>query len=196
MKTTGQITSVSVNFKNSKGKITLDIDTKNVETLNLLNDLKQKEKKLDIEIKQHREKRSLNANAYFWKLLNEICEYQDVDPIEDYKRRVEELGYFNISTIPEEDFYLWKEAWESRGIAWKIEKLDTEIINNEEICTVVLYKGSSTFNTKQMAKLIDDLVQDCKAVGIETKPQAEIYSLLKEWEEEHKNGKEYLLNLF
>ena len=72
MKTTGQITSVSVNFKNSKGKITLDIDTKNVETLNLLNDLKQKEKKLDIEIKQHREKRSLNANADFWKLLNKI----------------------------------------------------------------------------------------------------------------------------
>ena len=186
MKTTGQITSVSVNFKNSKGKITLDIDTKNVETLNLLNDLKQKEKKLDIEIKQHREKRSLNANAYFWKLLNEICEYQDVDPIEDYKRRVEELGYFNISTVPEEDFHLWKEAWESRGIAWKIEKLDTEIINDEEICTVVLYKGSSTFNTKQMTKLIDDLVQDCKTVGIETKPQAEIDSLLKEWEEEHK----------
>ena len=189
MKTTGQITDVSVNFKNSKGKITLDIDTKNVSTLNLLNDLKQKEKKLDIEIKQHREKRSGRANRYFWELLNQICEYQDVDPIKDYKRRVEELGYFNVSTVPEQDFYLWKEAWESRGIAWTIEKLDSEIINDEEICTVVLYKGSSTFNTKQMTKLIDDLVQDCKAVGIETKPQAEIDSLLKEWEEEHKNGK-------
>lgn len=186
MKTTGQITDVSVNFKNSKGKITLDIDTKSIETLNLLNDLKQKEKKLDIEIKQHREKRSGRANRYFWELLNQICEYQDVDPIEDYKRRVEELGYFNISTVPEEDFYLWKEAWESRGIAWTLEKLDSETINDEEICTVVLYKGSSTFNTVQMAKLIDDLVQDCKTVGIETKPQAEIDSLLKEWEEEHK----------
>ena len=56
MRTTGQITDVSINFINSKGKITLDIDTKNVETLDLLNKLK--EKKLDIEIKQHREKRS------------------------------------------------------------------------------------------------------------------------------------------
>ena len=35
MKTTGQITDVSINFKNSKGKIVLDINTKNVETLDL-----------------------------------------------------------------------------------------------------------------------------------------------------------------
>ena len=56
MKTTGQITDVSVNFKNSKGKITADLDTRNKETLDFLNSLKGK--KLDIEIKQHREKRS------------------------------------------------------------------------------------------------------------------------------------------
>ena len=49
-----------------------------------------------------------------------------------------------------------------------------------------LYYGSSSFNTKQMSRLIDGVVQDCKACGIETKPQQEIDSLLKEWEEEHK----------
>ena len=189
MKTTGQITDVSVNFKNSKGKITLDIDTKNVSTLNLLNDLKQKEKKLDIEIKQHREKRSGRANRYFWELLNQICEYQDVDPIEDYKRRVFELGIFKITPVLEEDFGTWKKVWEERGIAWACEKLDTKIINGIKICDLVLYYGSSSFNTKQMSRLIDNLVQDCKAWGIETKTQQEINSLLQEWEEEHKNGK-------
>ena len=187
MKTTGEITEVSVNFKNSKGKITLDIDTKNVETLELLNKLK--EKKLDIEIKQHREKRSGRANRYFWELLNEICELQNIDPIEDYKRRVFELGIFKITPVLEEDFETWKKVWEERGIAWACEKLDTKEINGIKICDLVLYYGSSSFNTKQMARLIDNLVQDCRAVGIETKPQEEIDSLLKEWEEEHKNGK-------
>lgn len=187
MKTTGQITDVSVNFLNSKGKITLDIDTRNVETLDLLNNLK--EKKLDIEIKQHREKRSGRANSYFWELLNEICEYQNIDPIEDYKRRVFELGIFKITPVLEEDFSTWKKVWEEKGIAWACEKLDTKTINGIKVCDVVLYYGSSSFNTKQMSRLIDNLVQDCKAEGIETKPQKEIDSLLREWEEEHKNGK-------
>ena len=184
MKTTGQITDVSINFINSKGKITLDIDTKNVETLDLLNKLK--EKKLDIEIKQHREKRSGRANRYFWELLTEICEYQNIDPIEDYKRRVFELGIFKITPVLEEDFQTWKKGWEKQGIAWSCEKLDTKIINGIKICDVVLYYGSSSFNTKQMSRLIDNLVQDCKACGIETKPQQEIDSLLEEWEEEHR----------
>ena len=33
-----------------------------------------------------------------------------------------------------------------------------------------------------MARLIDGVVQDCKVYGIETKTQAEIDSLLKEWD--------------
>ena len=47
-----------------------------------------------------------------------------------------------------------------------------------------LYYGSSSFNSKQMSRLINDLVEDCKEVGIETKPQAEINSLLESWDKQ------------
>ena len=45
-----------------------------------------------------------------------------------------------------------------------------------------VYKGSSEMNRKEMSILIDGLVSECKEAGIETKPKAEIDSLLKEWD--------------
>jgi hypothetical protein len=45
-------------------------------------------------------------------------------------------------------------------------------------CTnVILYYGSSTYNTAQMSLLIDHLVQDAKALGIETMTPQELEAL-------------------
>lgn len=68
---------------------------------------------------------------------------------------------------------------ESIGLAWFTEIVD--IAPNNKV-VVNAYYGSSSYNSKQMSKLIDDLVQDCQAVGIETKPIEEINALLKEIE--------------
>lgn len=73
--------------------------------------------------------------------------------------------------------------WQDKGIAWFCETADTEYIGDIEFKIINAYYGSSSFNSKQMSRLINDLVEDCKEVGIETKPQAEIDSLLKEWDE-------------
>ena len=73
--------------------------------------------------------------------------------------------------------------WNAQGIAWFSEILDTEIIGNVEFKIINAYYGSSSFNSKQMSRLINDLVEDCEAVGIETKPKEEIDSLLRSWGE-------------
>ena len=72
--------------------------------------------------------------------------------------------------------------WTAQGIAWFCEIADTIYIGDAEFKIINAYYGSSSFNSKQMARLIDGVVQDCKPYGIETKPQAEIDSLLKEWD--------------
>ena len=43
------------------------------------------------------------------------------------------------------------------------------------------YYGSSTYDTKQMSQLIDNLVQDCKALGIETLTPDKLALLTEEW---------------
>lgn len=51
---------------------------------------------------------------------------------------------------------------------------------------LILYYGSSTYNTEQMSRLIDNIVQDCKAVGIETMTPAELAALKDAWGKEKK----------
>ena len=44
------------------------------------------DKQVEITIKKYNEKRSLNANNYFWTLLQAVCDSENLDPIEEYKR--------------------------------------------------------------------------------------------------------------
>lgn len=178
MQTTGIITDINIDYKTRKSKISLLLDTKEIEVVEQL----KNENKLNVDIKKYRKKRSLNANNYFWKLLQELCELADIDPIEEYKRRVKQLGIFKRLKIMTEDVKTVEKIWTDRGIAWFCEIADTEYIGDTEFKIINAYYGSSSFNSKQMSRLIDGVVQDCKVYGIETKTPEEIESLLKEWD--------------
>lgn len=176
MKLQGKLSDASIDYATQKTKLTFLINN-NITSLEEIENIEL----LDIEVKKHREKRSLNANNYFWKLLRELCELQELDPIEEYKNRVRTLGIFRSMRIEPEHIPAVKKSWENYGIAWWVEIADTEYIGDIEFKILHLYYGSSSFNSKQMSRLIDDLVQDCQAVGIATKTQEEIESLIKEW---------------
>ena len=177
MNSIGTLQDISIDYKTNKPKITLVLDQR--ESISSLEEIK--EDKLSIEIKKYRKPRSLDANKYFWKLLQEVCEYKDIDTIEDYKRRVKELGIFRQFKIMTQDVNTFEKVWTDRGIAWFCEIADTDYIGNTEFKIINAYYGSSSYNSKQMSSLIDNLIQDCKAVGIETKTPAEINSLLESW---------------
>ncbi len=178
MNSIGTLQDISIDYETNKPKITLLLEQR--QSISSLEEIK--EDKLSIEIKKYRKPRSLDANKYFWKLLQEVCDYKDIDTIEDYKRRVKELGIFKQFKIMTQDVKTFEKLWTDRGIAWFCEIVDTTYIGDTEFKIINAYYGSSSYNSKQMSRLIDNLVQDCKAVGIETKPQAEINSLLESWD--------------
>ena len=177
MQTTGIIKDINIDYETRKPKISLLLDTKEIEIVEQL----KNENKLNIDLKKYRKKRSLDANNYFWKLLQKLSELAEIDTKEEYKRRVKELGIFRRFRIEKDNVNTFEKMWTSQGIAWFCEVFDTEIIGDTEFKIINAYYGSSSFNTKQMSRLIDGVVQDCKAYGIETKPKEEIESLLKEW---------------
>ena len=176
--TTGTITDINIDFKTHKTKISLLLDTKQ---LDIVEELKN-EGKLNIGLKKYRKKRSNDANAYFWKLLQELCELAEIDTVKEYKRRIKELGIFKQFRIETKDIKTFEKVWTDRGVAWFCEVADTEYLGDIEFKIIHAYYGSSSYNSKQMSRLIDGVVQDCKIYGIETKPQQEIESLLKEWD--------------
>lgn len=127
----------------------------------------------DVEVKH--KKRSKNANAYFWELLQQLCEEMNIDVISEYKNRVKELGIFRQWEIDNKNAPTFIKVWENNGIAWFCEVVE-EI---EGKCIINAYYGSSSFSSKQMTRLIDNLVQDCRSVGIKTLEDYEIEDLIK-----------------
>jgi hypothetical protein len=130
---------------------------------------------IDIEIKRHRNKRSLDANAYAWVLIDKLAAALSVDKTDVYKEAIRDIGGVSeIVCVRERAAKKLIEAWGTHGIGWQAETLPSKIRG----CTnVVLYYGSSTYDTKQMSLLIDHLVCEAKELGIETMSPDELRRL-------------------
>lgn len=130
-------------------------------------------------IKEKKQRRSLDANAYAWVLLDKLAERLH-EPKEDiYRGYIREIGG-NSETVcvKNEAVDRLTEGWENNGIGWQADTMPSKIAG----CTnVILYFGSSTYDSGQMARLIDFIVQDCEAIGIETKSAEELDRLVAEW---------------
>ena len=127
------------------------------------------------EIYVKKKRRSNSSNSYFWSLLQQLCEELNIDVIEEYKKRVKELGIFQTFELSNENVPTFEYIWNKNGLAWFTEKV--EEIGNKTIINA--YYGSSSYNSKQMSKLIDNLVQDCRSVGIQTLEDIEIEELIR-----------------
>lgn len=136
---------------------------------------KYREKDVAVEIKQYREKRSLDANGYCWSLIDKIAAKMHLDKVEVYREAIKAIG--GVSTIvcvQNVAVDALRDGWQGRGIGWITDTMPSKI----EGCTnVILYYGSSTYDTRQMSILIDHVVQDAKALGIETMTPAELEAL-------------------
>lgn len=143
-----------------------------------------KEHDVSIEVKRWRKKRSLDANAYAWVLIDKIAQATGVPKTEIYRKAIREIGGVSeIVCVRTEAVDKLREGWEAHGLGWQTDVMPSKI----EGCTnVVLYYGSSTYDTQQMAALIDSLAQEAQALGIETLPPHEIARLNSLWGE--RNG--------
>lgn len=138
------------------------------------------------ELKEFREKRSLDANAYCWKLLDELASAVGSTKEELYLRYVKECGPFKDFTMTEDEARTFRTAWGKLGTGWPTEQVD--YTPDGEKVVVRAYYGSSTYNTKQMSRLIDSVVQDCMAVGVETLTPDKLSLLKEDWNAQRNKG--------
>lgn len=136
---------------------------------------------LDVEIKKHRNKRSLNANNYAWQLIHKIAEVTGEDAEEVYRRYIRQSGDPEIIEVNENAVPKFIEAWGGNGIGWIVDVLDYS--RTEGMKIVRAFYGSSTYNTKQMSRYIDSVVEDAKSLGIETMTPCELEGLKAAWQQ-------------
>lgn len=131
----------------------------------------------DLEVREHRKKRSLDANAYAWMLINELAKVLRITPAEVYRQAIQSIGgNYEVIPIKEEAAEHFRRIWEAQGLGWPC--VDMGLSKIPGYRNLRAYYGSSTYDTRQMSILIDNLVQDCKALGIETMSAEELESLM------------------
>lgn len=133
----------------------------------------------DVAIKKHREKRSLDANAYFWVLVDRLAEKTRIAKTDIYRQYIREIGgNHEMVCVVNAAVDKLRRGWEHNGLGWQTDTMPSKIPN----CTnVILYYGSSTYDTRQMSHLIEMVVQDCREQGIETLPPEKLAGMMEEW---------------
>lgn len=130
------------------------------------------------EIKEYKEKRSLNANNYAWKLITEIAERitPTLSKEEVYLKMLIDYGQSEmISVLTDIDI---------KGYFKYYTEVGTTVLNNKEFTHYKIYKGTSEYNTKEMSIFIDGVVQEAKSLGIETKTPEQLQKLKMMWKNE------------
>ena len=144
-----------------------------------------KENPARIEIKKASQHRSLSANNYAWVLIDKIAEKTGINASEVYRTAIREIG--GVS-----DYYGMKEAaYDSFCEIWTKGHLgrQVEIVPGSTRpgwINVRAWKGSSDFDSAQMARLIDSLIQEAEAQGIPTYPEKDIERMKSQWGKQSK----------
>lgn len=138
------------------------------------------DKPLTCEIKEKKEKRSLNANNYCWALVGEIAEVIGTSNNEVYEQMITRYSKaYTFMAVKPSDVERTKATLKGNHIyAFEIGECK---VNGKDATQLQLFYGSSTFDKKEMARLIDGIVSEAKELGIETATPDEIAKMKEEW---------------
>lgn len=161
MKMTGRFASAALATGSAQTTVILDVFGDHAAEMEAFDG-----KVLDIEIRAHRQKRSLKANALCWEICTQIGRALTPPlPKEDvYRDAIRAVGEYDQYYIREEALESFMETRKLLGVGWFAEVIGDAPLRGW--VEVLAYKGSSTYDTKSMSVLIDYLVDQAEQMGL------------------------------
>lgn len=174
----GTITGLSVDFITGQALLNLSVNEKQM-AMSCYDELHGH--KLSFKISKYREKRSNDANAYCFVLIGKLAEKLNIPKDDIYRNAIKQIGgNYEVVCVKNEAVDKLCEGWRRNGLGWQTDTMPSKI----DGCTnVLLYYGSSTYNTAQMSRLINIIIDDCKEQNIDVRTPQEIASMLSLWEQ-------------
>lgn len=136
------------------------------------------DKVLDISIKVHHDKRSLNANNYLWALVEKMAVALKTSKDEVYRTLLDRYGYLykdddgRITLTVKADFDI--------GAIIKYPKLYTQDPTGKWKVYFAI-RGTSEYDTAEMAYFLDMVIEEAKELEIETATPAEVAKMVELW---------------
>lgn len=179
MDTAGKLINITRDIMSGRLNVTFQIENEPIEELNELSKLD----KLNITANKYKQKRSLDANAYFHVLVGKIADRLGIS-----KTRCKNIL---IGRYGQQEF-----LEEGQPVVMKtnisVEKmLEQEFLhcapcgckqeNGIEVIFYKVFRGSHTLDSREMSILIEGTVQEAKDLGIETIPPMELQRMMSKW---------------
>ena len=146
---------------------------------------------LDIAIKKHSEKRSLNANAFAWTLMAKIAEAitPPLSKEEVYRKMLIRYGTMKEDSNGTQILFSIRDDVDLRNTDEYL-YIHAGAVGKGEIngCSFIQYrliKGSSEYTKTEMARFLDGIIQECEQLGIPTITGNEYSDMLDRWEKQH-----------
>lgn len=143
--------------------------------LKLIEFLYNQEKDKIFELKEYKEKRSLNANNYAWKLISEIGNKIRKSKEEVYLQMLKDYGQSDMVSL--------LSSISPKGYFKYYEVAGRTTLNGKEFTHYRIFKGTSEYDTKEMSIFIDGIVQEAEQLGIETKTPEQLEELKRMWQQ-------------
>lgn len=131
------------------------------------------DKEYVVQVKEYHKKRSLDANAYCWHLINELGNVLRLKKEEVYIQMLKSYGQSEIISV--------RSDVDINGYVKYYDEIGKGFVGDKEFTHYRAYKGSSEFDTREMSILLDGIIQECKEQGIETMTPREIEELKAAW---------------
>lgn len=125
------------------------------------------------EIEQKKKKRSLDANAMCWAVINEIANVLRAEKESIYLDMLKKYGQSSIVSVLSDI--------DVKGYFKYYDVFGKGTVNGKEFTHYKVYKGSSEYDTREMAILIDGIIDEAKALDIDVMSDADRALLLAEW---------------
>ncbi len=175
MQCRGKITQISRDILTRRLLVTMvltDVSEQAVQTISAFDDL-------SVEMKKYRAKRSLDANAYFHVLVGKIADTMTISKAKAKNMLI--CRYGQPQLLPDGSIMIYKTN-APEGFMWEQEAVHAIPVRYEDKATFYkIYRGSHTYDTKEMSLLIDGTVADAKELGIETMTPAELAEMKARW---------------
>lgn len=173
MKTTGKLISVSRNVITGKLNITFEVDALpgGLEGLS--------DKALDLTVGPHRNRRSLDANAYFHVLIGKIAAVNGISIAYAKNMMIARYGVPETLEDGSHLYYKTNAPWEYMRESETIHCIPVRYEDKTTFYRIM--RGTHTYDSKEMSDLINGTVAEAKELGIETETPEEIERMCQQW---------------
>ncbi len=93
----------------------------------VINWLLEQNKDKQYEVKEHKQKRSLDSNAYAWILLGELQNKLHIKKEDIYRDLIRNIGSYEIIPVKNEAVERFRQAWSKNGIGWITETMKSKL---------------------------------------------------------------------